>query len=116
MKPKLIIFDFDGTLCDTRKNIVIAFRATMERLGLPMRSEEACAATIGLTLFDGFKALYPEFDDAEAQHAVDTYRAIFAERRRELCQSYSLMSAKRLIPYIIMAICLLSPHRAFRIR
>ena len=84
MKPKLIIFDFDGTLCDTRKNIVIAFRATMERLGLPMRSEEACAATIGLTLFDGFRALYPEFDDAEAQHAVDTYRAIFAERRREL--------------------------------
>lgn len=84
MKPKLIIFDFDGTLCDTRSNIIIAFRATMERLGLPLRSEAACAATIGLTLYDGFKTLYPEFNDAEAQHAVDTYRAIFAERRAEL--------------------------------
>lgn len=87
MKPKVIIFDFDGTLCDTRKNIVIAFRASMERLGLPVRSEEECAATIGLTLHDGFKALYPEFSDAEASHAVDTYREIFAERRKELMPS-----------------------------
>ena len=87
MKPRLLIFDFDGTLCDTRQNIVIAFRATMERLGLELRSEDRCAATIGLTLFDGFKRLYPEFDDAAAQHAVDTYRAIFAERRKELMPS-----------------------------
>jgi phosphoglycolate phosphatase len=84
MKPKLIIFDFDGTLCDTRKNIIIAFRATMERLGLPMRSEEECAATIGLTLYDGFRSLYPNFSDNEAEHAVETYRAIFAEQRKEL--------------------------------
>ena len=66
MNNKVIIFDFDGTLCDTRKTIVTAFRATMERLGLPLRSEAECAATIGLTLFDGFKVLYPEFSDAEA--------------------------------------------------
>lgn len=84
MKPKLIIFDFDGTLCDTRDNIIIAFRATMERLGLPMRSEEACAATIGLTLHDGFVELYPQLSEAEVVHCVDTYRAIFAERRKEL--------------------------------
>ena len=84
MKPRLIIFDFDGTLCDTRQNIVIAFRATIERLGLPTRSDEACTATIGLTLFDGFKELYPEFSDDDAQNAVETYRAIFAERRKEL--------------------------------
>ena len=83
MNNKVIIFDFDGTLCDTRKTIVTAFRATMERLGLPLRSEAECAATIGLTLFDGFKVLYPEFCDAEAGRAVDTYRAIFAERRKE---------------------------------
>ena len=84
MKYRLIIFDFDGTLCDTRQNIIIAFRATMERLGLELRSEAACGATIGLTLRDGFRELYPAFDDAEIDHCVDTYRAIFAERRREL--------------------------------
>ena len=84
METKVIIFDFDGTLCDTRSNIIIAFRATMEHLGLDMRDEETCGATIGLTLRDGFKSMYPEFDDAKIDYCVDTYRQIFAERRKEL--------------------------------
>ena len=84
METKVIIFDFDGTLCDTRSNIIVAFRATMERLGLEMRDEATCGATIGLTLRDGFKSMYPEFDDAKIDYCVDTYRQIFAERREEL--------------------------------
>ena len=84
METKVIIFDFDGTLCDTRSNIIIAFRATMEHLGLEMRDEETCGATIGLTLRDGFKSMYPEFDDAKIDYCVETYREIFAERRKEL--------------------------------
>ena len=84
METKVIIFDFDGTLCDTRSNIIIAFRATMERLGLEMRDEATCGATIGLTLRDGFKSMYPTLDDAAIDNCVDTYREIFAERREEL--------------------------------
>ena len=84
METKVIIFDFDGTLCDTRSNIIIAFRATMEHLGLEMRDEDTCGATIGLTLRDGFKSMYPEFDDAKIDYCVETYRQIFAERRKEL--------------------------------
>lgn len=84
MKTKVIIFDFDGTLCDTRSNIIVAFRATMERLGLEMRDEATCGATIGLTLRDGFKSMYPMLDDAAIDNCVDTYRQIFAERREEL--------------------------------
>ena len=84
METKVIIFDFDGTLCDTRSNIIVAFRATMERLGLDMRDEATCGATIGLTLRDGFKSMYPDFDDAKIDYCVDTYRQIFAERRKEL--------------------------------
>lgn len=84
METKVIIFDFDGTLCDTRSNIIIAFRATMEHLGLDMRDEETCGATIGLTLRDGFKSMYPDFDDAKIDYCVETYREIFAERRKEL--------------------------------
>lgn len=83
MKPRLIIFDFDGTLCDTRQNIIKAFRATMQTLDLPLRSEAACGATIGLTLRDGFAELYPELSDAAVDYCVDTYRRIFAEHRQE---------------------------------
>ena len=84
METKVIIFDFDGTLCDTRSNIIIAFRATMAHLGLEIRDEETCGATIGLTLRDGFKSMYPDFDDAKIDYCVETYRQIFAERRKEL--------------------------------
>ncbi|MBO7199092.1 MAG: HAD family hydrolase [Alistipes sp.] len=84
MKTKVIIFDFDGTLCDTRSNIIVAFRATMEALSLDMRDEATCGATIGLTLRDGFKSMYPTLDDAAIDTCVDTYRQIFAERREEL--------------------------------
>lgn len=84
IKPKVIIFDFDGTLCDTRHNIIVAFRATMERLGLELRDEATCGATIGLTLRDGFRSMYPELSDAAIDYCVDTYRQIFAERREEL--------------------------------
>lgn len=84
IKPKVIIFDFDGTLCDTRRNIIVAFRATMERLGLDMRDEATCGATIGLTLRDGFRSMYPALDDEAIDNCVETYRQIFAERREEL--------------------------------
>lgn len=84
IKPKVIIFDFDGTLCDTRHNIIVAFRATMECLGLELKSEATCGATIGLTLRDGFRSMYPELCDEAIDNCVDTYRQIFAERREEL--------------------------------
>ena len=49
-----IIFDFDGTLGDTRHNIVVTLQATMRDLGLEVRSVEECVSTIGLTLEDSF--------------------------------------------------------------
>ena len=56
---KLIVFDFDGTLGDTRANIVNTMRDTMLRLSLPVAEEETIAATIGLPLEKGFARLYP---------------------------------------------------------
>ena len=40
MSIRLIIFDFDGTLGDTRRNIVTTMQMTIEELHLPNRSEE----------------------------------------------------------------------------
>ena len=47
---KLIIFDFDGTLADTRGYIVATMHKTMRQLDLPLRPAEECAATLGLPL------------------------------------------------------------------
>lgn len=59
MNKGLIIFDFDGTLGDTRRNIVTTMQMTIAELQLPNRSEEECAATIGLPL-DGSQCWYKD--------------------------------------------------------
>ena len=46
----LIIFDFDGTLGDTRRNIVTTMQMTIAELHLPSRSEEECAAIVETTI------------------------------------------------------------------
>lgn len=84
MKPKLIIFDFDGTLGDTRQNIIITLQRTMRLLGLPIRSDEECAATIGLTLGDSFRSMYPDMGADVAERCVKVYRDIFYESIEEL--------------------------------
>lgn len=77
MDIRLVIFDFDGTLADTRHNIVITMQEVMRVLGMPMADEETCAATIGLPLNGCFKQIYPHLTDEEAQHCTDTYKKVF---------------------------------------
>ena len=84
MQPKLIIFDFDGTLGDTRQNIIITMQRTMKMVGLPVKSDEECASTIGLTLENSFKTMYPDVDAEMAARCVDAYREIFMSSVEEL--------------------------------
>lgn len=84
MKPKLIIFDFDGTLGDTRQNIIVTMQRTMQMVGLPVKSDEECASTIGLTLENSFKTMYPDVSAEVAKRCVDAYRKIFMESVEEL--------------------------------
>lgn len=79
-----IIFDFDGTLGDTRHNIVVTLQATMRDLGLEVRSVEECVSTIGLTLEDSFLTMYPAMGREEAQRCVAYYRDIFYRSIDEL--------------------------------
>ena len=81
---KLIIFDFDGTLADTKENIILTFQMTMKELGVEIKSRQECAATIGLTLEDAFKVLYPGMAAEKYVLLRDTYRRIFKENRKIL--------------------------------
>lgn len=76
---KLIIFDFDGTLGDTRRNIVTTMQMTISELGLTGRSDDECASKIGLPLGGCFEALYPNESKETIQRCADTYRRIFQE-------------------------------------
>ncbi|MCI6917751.1 HAD-IA family hydrolase [bacterium] len=81
---KLVIFDFDGTLADTKENIILTFQMTMKELGVEIKSRQECAATIGLTLEDAFKVLYPGMTAEKYILLRDTYRRIFKENRKIL--------------------------------
>lgn len=81
---RLIIFDFDGTLGDTRGNIVLTMRQTLQQLGYPERDEETIAATIGLPLEKGFEQLLPGLAPDDRALCARTYREIFEKNRKIL--------------------------------
>ena len=74
---KLIIFDFDGTLADTRQLIVETMQQTIQALGLTPCTDEQCASMIGLPLKQAFTDLIPMSDEI-GNRCVDTYRRIFS--------------------------------------
>ena len=84
MSIKLIIFDFDGTLGDTRRNIVTTMQMTIKELQLPSRTEAECAATIGLPLAGCFRTLFPDIQDELNPRCAETYRRIFNENLQKI--------------------------------
>lgn len=75
---KLIILDFDGTLADTRGLIVKTMQQTLDALGLEPRTDDQCAAMIGLPLKQAFTHLIP-MEDEMGDRCVETYRRLFNE-------------------------------------
>ena len=84
MSIKLIIFDFDGTLGDTRRNIVTTMQMTIKEMLLPERSEAECSSTIGLPLAGCFRTLFPDIQDELIPRCAETYRRIFNENLQKI--------------------------------
>ena len=84
MSIKLIIFDFDGTLGDTRRNIVTTMQMAIKEMQLPERSESECASTIGLPLAGCFRTLFPDIMEELIPRCAETYRRIFNENLQKI--------------------------------
>lgn len=84
MNIKLAIFDFDGTIADTRAPIIAAKQETMRLHQLPVLDEAACASTIGYTAKVGFLRLYPDMADDVAEACTATYRRLFEEKKASM--------------------------------
>ena len=84
MSKGLIVFDFDGTLGDTKRNIVTTMQMTIAELHLPNRSEEECAATIGLPLAGCFRTLFPDIQEELIPRCAETYRRFFNENLKTI--------------------------------
>ena len=79
---KLLIFDWDGTLCDSIGRIVEAMHAAAAASGYPPCSDEAVKGIIGLALPEAISVLYPQLDDVQVMamrdHYADAYMALDA--------------------------------------
>ena len=80
---KYIIFDFDGTIGDSQSLIVKTLQDTMRARKLEVKSEEACAKTIGLRLDEAFVALYG-MSAEEGMECAATYREIFLDNKKTM--------------------------------
>tara|TARA_R110000850_G_scaffold53422_1_gene128051 strand:+ start:23962 stop:24660 length:699 start_codon:yes stop_codon:yes gene_type:complete len=80
---KTLIFDWDGTLCDSVGRIVEAMTEAAKSTGLVIPSEQAVRDIIGLGLPEAIATLFPDMDEpwlAEKlrQHYSDHYVALEA--------------------------------------
>lgn len=75
----LLIFDWDGTLCDSKEKITRSMQLAAQDLGWESLLDEAIHNIIGLGLPEAIKALYPEIDNAERQRLRDAYATRFVE-------------------------------------
>ena len=80
---KYIIFDFDGTIGDSQSLIVKTLQDTMRARKLEVKSEEACAKTIGLRLDEAFVSLFG-MSAEEGMECAATYREIFQDNKKTM--------------------------------
>lgn len=71
-----LIFDFDGTIADTTRGIILCTQATLREMGLPVAADERIQATIGLPLRTCFE-LGTDTPEERLDEAVVTYRRLF---------------------------------------
>ena len=74
---KLIIFDWDGTLIDSKAQIVNCMQATITSLKLDSRSDEQIANIIGLGLDEAVMSLFPELSQNDVKQCSQNYREHF---------------------------------------
>ncbi len=76
-----VLFDFDGTLCDTERHNLVLVREVLEQLGAPIPDEELYALSGG----DDRVVVPPLLEKYGSPHTIDDY-----ERLRDHCyRTYS---------------------------
>lgn len=81
MRLRLIVFDVDGTLVDSRREICAAMRRAYGDLGLAPPADTAILSIVGLSLPQALHRLGPELDEARRAALAAGYRAHFARLR-----------------------------------
>ncbi len=74
MSASFVIFDWDGTLSDSKTKIVGCLRDTLDALEVPSGDDDELARVIGLSLDDVGRALIPNADASMVEAFTARYR------------------------------------------
>lgn len=83
MKPRLAVFDCDGTLVDSQHVIVACMNDAFAGESLTAPPPEAVRSVIGLQLEECFVRLAPDHDLPRRTRLADGYKAAFFARRQK---------------------------------
>jgi phosphoglycolate phosphatase len=78
-RARVLLFDLDGTLTDSRSGIVGCMRFALERVGAACPADDVLATFIGPPLRRTFATLMATSDAERVERAVAFYRQRFAE-------------------------------------
>lgn len=84
MPRRLVLFDVDGTLVDSRRIILAAMDRTAAALGQPRPSDDFVLAGVGLSLDPAMRRLFgQDQSDAFIQTAIEAYKDAFHALRAD---------------------------------
>ncbi|QEY23834.1 HAD-IA family hydrolase [Neisseria animalis] len=75
MQPKLVIFDWDGTLADTTSPIIATFQESFKACGLPVPAADEIRPLIGYNLPSIIRRLAPDLGEHLYEELAETYAA-----------------------------------------
>lgn len=81
IRPRLALFDCDGTLADSQHDIVAAMMTAFTRCDLPAPTAAAVRAIIGLSVDRAVMQLAPDLDEEGIDALGDAYRDAYFEHR-----------------------------------
>ncbi len=82
--PKLIVFDWDGTLVDSTRAITIAIQNAAADLELPVPSSQQASHVIGLGLHEALQIAVPALTRERLSAYIERYRFHYLSRDAQL--------------------------------
>ncbi|MTV81519.1 HAD hydrolase-like protein [Secundilactobacillus folii] len=76
---KQVFFDFDGTLADSERGIIISIKEMVKKLGLPQLSDAEYRTFIGPAMTANLKRAYPDLSEAKVAQGVAEYHRSYAQ-------------------------------------
>lgn len=87
---ELIIFDFDGTLADTKEGVMSSAKYALEKMGITVKSKEELKVFVGPALWDSFNIFYGIEGEEALNRAVELYREDYVKNGGILkCEIYN---------------------------